>query len=194
MLSFAGFQSCLSVWNLQLLKLLVEVIKVVFVFLWRLLSVAQLFSALRRVASRCINTSSTDEHVHMPGMKSIDKDSTAPCLERLRRLEQAVMELNLRSPRIPPEKEDLIEESMRRIRSIESDIQKTQRVSDFIWNLTEMSYTRLWECRMHSQKIYMVWHSLWKMGAKACKDMNSICRVTSRDFKEYNDFLSGDLL
>ncbi|KAF8666490.1 hypothetical protein HU200_053603 [Digitaria exilis] len=57
----------------------------------------------------------------------IDKDCTAPCLERLRRLEQAVMELNQRSPRIPPEKEDLIEESMRRLRSIESDIKKTQR-------------------------------------------------------------------
>nr|CAB3461945.1 unnamed protein product [Digitaria exilis] len=128
----ACFQLCLSVWNIQLLKLLVEVIKVVFVFLWRLLSVAQLFSALRRVASRCINTNSTDEHVHTPGMKSngpIDKDCTAPCLERLRRLEQAVMELNQRSPRIPPEKEDLIEESMRRLRTIESDIKKTQRVS-----------------------------------------------------------------
>ncbi|CAN6333731.1 unnamed protein product [Urochloa humidicola] len=125
----ACFRLCHSVWNLQLLKLLVEVIKVVFVFLWSsLLSVAQLFSALRRVASHCINISSTGEHVHT-AMKSggpTDKDCTAPCLERLKRLEHMVMELNQRSPRIPPEKENLIEESMRRIRSIECDIKKTQ--------------------------------------------------------------------
>ncbi|PAN20723.1 hypothetical protein PAHAL_3G406400 [Panicum hallii] len=124
------FQLCHSVWYHRLLKLLVDVIKVIFVFLWRLLSLAPLFSALRRVASHCIKTSSTGEHVHMPGMKSsgpIDKDCTAPCLERLKRLEHMVMELNQRSPRIPPEKEDLIEESMRRIRSIECDIKKTQR-------------------------------------------------------------------
>ncbi|OEL33993.1 Phosphatidylinositol/phosphatidylcholine transfer protein SFH9 [Dichanthelium oligosanthes] len=128
------FQLCHSVWNLQLLKKLVEVIKVVFVFLWRLLSVAQLFSALRRVASHCINIGSTSEHIHMPGMKSsgsIDKDCTNPCLEKLKRLEHVVMELNQRSPRIPPEKEDLIQESMRRIRSIEYDIKKTQHVSNF---------------------------------------------------------------
>ncbi|KAF8659609.1 hypothetical protein HU200_058363 [Digitaria exilis] len=86
------------------------------------------------------NTPVNKEHVITPRlptvsstvacMKSngpIDKDCTAPCLERLRRLEQAVMELNQRSPRIPPEKEDLIEESMRRLRTIESDIKKTQR-------------------------------------------------------------------
>ncbi|CAN6347510.1 unnamed protein product [Urochloa humidicola] len=126
----ACFRLCHSIWNLQLLKLLVEVIKAVFVFIWSLLSVAQLFSALRRVASHCINISSSGEHVHMPAMKSggpTDKDCTAPCLERLKRLELMVMELNQRSPRIPPEKENLIEESMRRIRSIECEIKKTQR-------------------------------------------------------------------
>uniref|UniRef100_A0A0A9C763 Uncharacterized protein n=1 Tax=Arundo donax TaxID=35708 RepID=A0A0A9C763_ARUDO len=37
-----------------------------------------------------------------------------------------VMELNQRSPRIPPEKENMIEESIRRIRSIEYHIKKTQ--------------------------------------------------------------------
>jgi hypothetical protein len=48
-----------------------------------------------------------------------------------------VMELNQQSPRIPPEKEDLIEESMRRIKSIECDIKKTQRVSNFrTWSLS----------------------------------------------------------
>ncbi|CAN6328918.1 unnamed protein product [Urochloa humidicola] len=126
----ARFRLCHSIWNLQLLKLLVEVIKAVFVFIWSLLSVAQLFSALRRVASHCINISSLGERVHTPAMKSggpTDKDCTAPCLERLKRLELMVMELNQRSPRIPPEKENLIEESMRRIRSIECEIKKTQR-------------------------------------------------------------------
>lgn len=153
----ARFQLCHSVWNLQLLKLLVEVIKVVIVFLWSLLSVAQLFSALRRVVSHCINMSSTAEHVHTPGMKSggpTDKDCTAPCLERLKRLENMVMELNQRSPRIPPEKEDLIEESMRRIRSIECDIKKTQRAL----NRTSLKQQKL-EQRVENWKESMLTNS-----------------------------------
>lgn len=151
------FQLCHPVWYHRLLNLLVDVIKAIFVFLWRLLSVAQLFSALRRVASHCINTSSTGEHVHTPGMKSsdpIDKDRTAPCLERLKRLEDMVMELNQRSPRIPPEKENLIEESMRRIRSIECDIKKTQRAL----NRTSLKQLKL-EQRVENWKDSMLTNS-----------------------------------
>jgi hypothetical protein len=153
---------CHSVWYHRLLKLLVDVIKVIFVFLWRLLSLAPLFSALRRVASHCIKTSSTGEHVHMPGMKSsgpIDKDCTAPCLERLKRLEHMVMELNQRSPRIPPEKEDLIEESMRRIRSIECDIKKTQRVSNFTTHISSLVYLVVYSAIISLHSLSFVNHT-----------------------------------
>ncbi|KAL6623098.1 hypothetical protein ACP70R_032977 [Stipagrostis hirtigluma subsp. patula] len=126
----ARSQLCHSFRNLRLLELVVQVIKAIFVFLWKLLSMVQLFSALRSVASHYVDIRSSSEHGHNLGMKSncsVDRGYVVPCLERLERLEHMVMELNQRSPRIPPEKENLIEESVRRIRSIERDIKKTRR-------------------------------------------------------------------
>jgi hypothetical protein len=98
----------------------------------------------------------------MPGMKSsgpIDKDCTAPCLERLKRLEHMVMELNQRSPRIPPEKEDLIEESMRRIRSIECDIKKTQRVSNFTTHISSLVYLVVYSAIISLHSLSFVNHT-----------------------------------
>lgn len=132
-LSCAGFPFCRSVWCLQFLKLLVQVMKVLSVFWWKFLAVFQLFSALRRVASHYVGMRSSSEHEQAPGMNSncsTEKDYAIPCLERLKRLEHLVTELNQRSPRIPPEKEKLIVESLNRISSIECDLKKTQHVSN----------------------------------------------------------------
>lgn len=52
-----------------------------------------------------------------------------PYWKRLQKLEAMVAELCDRQTRIPPEKEDAINESLNRIKSIECDLQKTKRVS-----------------------------------------------------------------
>lgn len=53
-----------------------------------------------------------------------------PCLERLQRLEKLFEELSDRPVAIPPEREDLLQESIRRIKSVECDLEKTKRVSN----------------------------------------------------------------
>lgn len=51
-----------------------------------------------------------------------------PCYEKLQHLEKAVADLMKKPAKIPSEKEDMLQESMNRIRSIEYDLQKTKKV------------------------------------------------------------------
>lgn len=61
----------------------------------------------------------------------ITEDSITPCLERLQRLEETIYQLNKKPTVIPPEKDNMITESLNRIKSIEHDLQKTKSVSTY---------------------------------------------------------------
>lgn len=61
-------------------------------------------------------------------LQGIEEDRLHPCLQRLQNLEASVTELIKKPKRIPPEKEDMIHESLSRIKSIEYDLQKTKKV------------------------------------------------------------------
>ncbi|CAN6479576.1 unnamed protein product [Victoria cruziana] len=52
---------------------------------------------------------------------------THPCFERLQRLETMINELSKRPPEIPEEKEGLLLDSLDRIKSVESDLEKTKK-------------------------------------------------------------------
>lgn len=52
-----------------------------------------------------------------------------PCCQKLQHLENAVTELLKKPAGIPPEKDDILLESLDRIKSIEHDLQKTKKVS-----------------------------------------------------------------
>ncbi|XP_052187971.1 phosphatidylinositol/phosphatidylcholine transfer protein SFH9-like [Diospyros lotus] len=56
-----------------------------------------------------------------------EEDLLHPCLQRLQHLEALVTDLFKKPSRIPPEKEDMLVESLNRIRSIEKDLQKTKQ-------------------------------------------------------------------
>lgn len=58
----------------------------------------------------------------------IENEPLHPCWQRLQHLEMLVTELVKKPAQIPPEKENMILESLSRIKSIESDLQKTKRV------------------------------------------------------------------
>lgn len=62
-----------------------------------------------------------------------DADATTacahPCFDRLQRLETMINELSRRPAEIPEEKESLLLGSLDRIRSMESDLEKTKKVS-----------------------------------------------------------------
>lgn len=51
-----------------------------------------------------------------------------PCYQKLQQLENMVSELSKKPAKIPAEKEDMIHESLSRIKSIEYDLQKTKKV------------------------------------------------------------------
>lgn len=61
----------------------------------------------------------------------IEENSLHPCWQRLQNLEMKVAELSNKRAKIPPEKDDILLESMSRIKSIEYDLQKTKRVCIF---------------------------------------------------------------
>ncbi|XP_021764732.1 phosphatidylinositol/phosphatidylcholine transfer protein SFH13-like [Chenopodium quinoa] len=56
------------------------------------------------------------------------QNSVHPCLERLQRIEKLCEELSDRPVTFPPEREQLLQESIRRIKSVECDLEKTKRV------------------------------------------------------------------
>uniref|UniRef100_A0A5B6YXH8 Putative phosphatidylinositol/phosphatidylcholine transfer protein SFH9 n=1 Tax=Davidia involucrata TaxID=16924 RepID=A0A5B6YXH8_DAVIN len=60
-------------------------------------------------------------------LQAKEEDLIHPCWQRLQHLEAVVTELCNRPTRIPPEKDDMLLESLNRIKSIEYDLQKTKK-------------------------------------------------------------------
>ncbi|KAJ9176578.1 hypothetical protein P3X46_011877 [Hevea brasiliensis] len=69
------------------------------------------------------DSSSQEQHIS----REIKEDSLQPCWQRLQHLETMVNELVSKPTKIPPEKEDMLLESLSRIKSIEHDLQKTKK-------------------------------------------------------------------
>lgn len=63
---------------------------------------------------------------------SKEEDFLHPCWDRLQNLESMVTELVHKPTRMPAEKDDILRESLNRIKSIEYDLQKTKKVSHLL--------------------------------------------------------------
>jgi len=61
-------------------------------------------------------------------VETIDENYLLPCLERLQRLETLYSQINSKPAEIPLEKECILLESWNRIKSIESDLERTKTV------------------------------------------------------------------
>ncbi|KAM7252441.1 hypothetical protein ACFE04_024324 [Oxalis oulophora] len=57
-----------------------------------------------------------------------EEDRLLPCVERLEKLEKVLKEYNSKPAAIPPEKDQMLVESLHRIKSVEADLDKTKRV------------------------------------------------------------------
>ena len=68
-----------------------------------------------------------------PAVETVEEDHVAPCLERLQKLEVMFSELSNQPAVIPLEKEQVLQESWDRIKSIEFDLEKTKKVSFIIY-------------------------------------------------------------
>ncbi|XP_044495664.1 phosphatidylinositol/phosphatidylcholine transfer protein SFH13-like isoform X2 [Mangifera indica] len=64
-----------------------------------------------------------------PAVEAVhEEDLVLPCIERLQKLEKVFEELSNKPPAIPLEKEQMLMESLQRIKSVESDLEKTKKV------------------------------------------------------------------
>ncbi|KAF5746314.1 phosphatidylinositol/phosphatidylcholine transfer protein SFH9 [Tripterygium wilfordii] len=92
-------------------------------------SVRRFFIVL--LADRCsenqLNTPLLDSSSQKHVSQVVEEDSLHPCWQRLQNLEAMVTELVNKPTKIPPEKEDMLRESLSRIKSIEQDLQKTKK-------------------------------------------------------------------
>ncbi|KAK8473885.1 hypothetical protein V6N11_064507 [Hibiscus sabdariffa] len=94
-----------------------------------------LFSGLGRLLVAQDSKPQTENQSNCPmtgsgfieNVKEAERDSLHLCLQRLQVLETLVTELYNKPATIPPEKEDILLESLNRIKSIEQDLQKTKK-------------------------------------------------------------------
>ncbi|EEF30632.1 transporter, putative [Ricinus communis] len=69
-----------------------------------------------------------DAGSHSIAVETESEDHIRPCIERLERLEKVVEEIGNRPAAIPLEKEQMLMESLERIKSVEFDLEKTKKV------------------------------------------------------------------
>ncbi|KAK0602576.1 hypothetical protein LWI29_034879 [Acer saccharum] len=75
------------------------------------------------------NLLESNANSHPPAVEAvIEEDRVLPCIERLQKLEKVLEELNNKPAVIPVEKDRMLMESLQRIKSVESDLEKTKRV------------------------------------------------------------------
>ncbi|XP_055962203.1 phosphatidylinositol/phosphatidylcholine transfer protein SFH13-like [Mercurialis annua] len=65
---------------------------------------------------------------HSTAVETVIEDHVRPCMERLQSLEKVVQEITNKPAAIPLEKEQILMESLERIKSVEFDLEKTKRV------------------------------------------------------------------
>ncbi|KAG8661467.1 hypothetical protein MANES_01G006200v8 [Manihot esculenta] len=64
---------------------------------------------------------------HSTAVETVSENCVRPCMERLQSLEKVVEELSNKPAAIPLEKEQMLMESLERIKSVELDLEKTKR-------------------------------------------------------------------
>lgn len=79
--------------------------------------------------SNTLGSESEPSHQISVGVEAVSEhDRVLPCLQRLQRLESLLEELNKKPAEIPLEKDQLLRQSLERIKSVEFDLEKTKRV------------------------------------------------------------------
>ncbi|XP_042518851.1 phosphatidylinositol/phosphatidylcholine transfer protein SFH13-like [Macadamia integrifolia] len=100
------------------------------------------------------NSLESNQEIHPPAEESVkEEDHALPYLDRLQRLEKLFEELSTKPAGIPLDKDQLLQESLDRIKSVELDLEKTKRVmhaavmkqmeiADLLENVRESKFRR----------------------------------------------------
>lgn len=85
---------------------------------------------------------------HSTAVETVSENCVRPCMERLQSLEKVVEELSNKPAAIPLEKEQMLMESLERIKSVELDLEKTKRVCLTLFSLD------IWKVVINGDFIY----------------------------------------
>lgn len=101
-----------------------------------------IFGLLKLLATNIMKVLKTEEtsspqFVNDSSRLEKEKELLHPCEEKLKKLEAMVAELSSKPSRIPQEKDEMLVESMNRIRCMEYDLQKTKKVRIFLGYMDE---------------------------------------------------------
>ncbi|XP_043688763.1 phosphatidylinositol/phosphatidylcholine transfer protein SFH13 isoform X1 [Telopea speciosissima] len=100
------------------------------------------------------NSLEPNQEIHPPAEEAVNEENRAlPYLERLQRLETLFEEISTKPAGIPLDKEQLLQDSLDRIKSVELDLEKTKRVmhatvmkqleiAELLENLSESKFRR----------------------------------------------------
>ncbi|GKB75494.1 hypothetical protein Tco_0942389, partial [Tanacetum coccineum] len=106
-------------------------VKMVFGFIFKVIAYifALLFGFVKSLSRYIVNSlgngKTPHQFVNVPSPP--EKNILHPCEEKLKQLEAMVAELSSKPSKIPQEKDEMLAESMNRIRSMEYDLQKTKK-------------------------------------------------------------------
>lgn len=95
-----------------------------------------------------------------PAVEAVnEEDRVLPCIERLQKLEKVYEELSNKPAAIPLEKEQMLMESLQRIKSVESDLEKTKRVRSILLGLDDWKLNS-WIHKMLTLAFVFLWQVL----------------------------------
>jgi hypothetical protein len=101
-------------------------VRVVGTLMIKILAVFSLFVSRRGNMLENVHPSNVEDE---PQPRSATEDNMSACLQRLEKLESLCNHLMSKPPDMPKEKECLLLQSFDRIKTIESDLERTKRVS-----------------------------------------------------------------
>lgn len=99
-------------------------------------------------------------------------DQILPCLERITKLEKMLEEIKTKRVQIPVEKEQMLERSMDRIKSVELDLDKTKKVGPYLYPCNKLEVAK-WTDWVTGVNGTFVWYGSKQVGLKHLLSKNS---------------------
>ncbi|XP_042515447.1 phosphatidylinositol/phosphatidylcholine transfer protein SFH9-like [Macadamia integrifolia] len=144
-------------------QFLLEVLAVLHIVRFGFGKIVSMNNASERLENQRISESASPSSEDQLASQAAREDLIRPCLQRLQSLETLVAELTNKPVKIPPEKDNMLLESLSRIKSIEYDLQKTKKalqataskqvaLAESLENLKETNLRKNYSCWFNNCK------------------------------------------
>ncbi|KAL3637572.1 Phosphatidylinositol/phosphatidylcholine transfer protein sfh13 [Castilleja foliolosa] len=131
------------------------------------------------------NEQESNGHLYVGTEAFSEDDRVLPCVQRLRKLESLLEEFDKKTAKIPVDKEQLLHQSLDRIKSVEFDLEKTKRALNSTvmkqLEITEL-LENIQESKFHTTEVVLL-NSGWShklCNVSKCMVMNGYRRQTTK--------------